>query len=824
METDEARSAAANDLNRDLTIGEVVGTFRIEAEIGRGGMGRVYLARHTILETPAALKMFCPKQTLELEHLERFQRSCQVAARLAHPNIVRVLDSGVHRDQPYLVTSYVDGFTIGDVIDQSGRMQVEEARHTILCVARALAYCHEQGVIHRDIKPRNVLSDADGHIALTDFDLVRAVEADETSPAITQAGHAIGTAHYMSPEQVRGAGIDGKSDVYALGSMWYELLSGDPPFGRGTPVELATRILREPPRSIEDLRPDIGPDEARLLMHTLAKESADRPTANELTGALESLERIEAEAAAAVAREDDGDAAPPLDEDDAASDLEDDPAERSDSRRARRPGRGSGRRSARSSGSLRRSGASGNTKSSGQLRRGSGSHRRPDRASASSSGSVRAGAGRAGSGSHARPSPAKPPSAKSSGQLRADRVRANALRAERAKSSGQLRPDGDSGRGAVSRPQRRGRRPNEAIPMLAGVGVLALGAFFVVVLLGGGDDGPSPDAASGPERPVDWRAVADAARGNDLLGGVGGGGADPSSPIGRTSGTPAVVGDSRPSDGGSSGDAPGAAGGGTVGSEPAAVAPDGFATFEEALPDAVEAGRWNELRRELSRLQGTPEAKASAKAALVALARPIREREEADAEELAIVVREALSARDPDAANAALAAVDARPRLAYGPLATERERLGIIAGDVAGFWTRIRANVRLPGATHKLPTVADGPIVKRFHAVEGDDAVFVVDGGGRGARMHQPLEDVLSKASPEWLEAAYRISPDGDALLAARRSATLTVILVKDWGVVRRRLQVAVRSGGVVAHLGPEVKARFGRDIDEVLLNTSRGD
>ncbi len=261
--------------NPDPMIGRTLSSWRIERALGRGGMGKVYLGVHTQLGTPAAIKVLLDRGVGTAR--ERFDRSCRVAARLDHPHIVKLLDGGMLDGQPYVVMAFVDGQPLSDVLREGGVQAPDAARAIVRTLASALGYLHGRGIVHRDVKPSNVLVARDGHLALTDFDLLRTVEEHEDVASLTKTGTAVGTAAYMAPELLRGASIDVRCDVYSLGALYYELLTGAPPFGMGPAVELAAKVLKERAEPVESIRPEVPPADAALVAAMIASAREDRP-------------------------------------------------------------------------------------------------------------------------------------------------------------------------------------------------------------------------------------------------------------------------------------------------------------------------------------------------------------------------------------------------------------------------------------------------------------------------------------------------------------------------------------------------------------------
>src|SRR5215211_1824066 len=221
------------------------GRYQLGSLLGAGGMASVYLASDRVLERQVAVKVLSPSDAQDPLFVERFRREAHAAARLSHPNIVAVFDSGSDADQPYLVMEYVPGESLAQLLHRQGRLAPRRAVELAIQVCAALAAAHAQGLVHRDIKPANVLVGPDGQVKVTDFGIVKAAAAT----TLTGTGTVLGTAAYLSPEQAQGHPVDARSDLYSLGCVLYELLCGSPPFGSGAdhaPVAVATRHLYQP--------------------------------------------------------------------------------------------------------------------------------------------------------------------------------------------------------------------------------------------------------------------------------------------------------------------------------------------------------------------------------------------------------------------------------------------------------------------------------------------------------------------------------------------------------------------------------------------------
>jgi serine/threonine-protein kinase len=249
--------------------------YSIERELGRGGMATVYLARDLRYDRPVALKVLHPELAVGLGD-ERFQREVRLAARLQHPHILTVLDSGVAAGRLWFTMPFVEGESLRDRLRRERQLGVEDALRIAREAAQALQYAHDHGVVHRDIKPENLLLTRDGHTLVADFGIARALSgaADEK---LTETGLAVGTPAYMSPEQAAGdKGLDARTDVYSLAAVLYEMLAGEPPYTGATTQALIVKRLTEPAPSVRSVRASVPPAVDDAIRKALAPVAADR--------------------------------------------------------------------------------------------------------------------------------------------------------------------------------------------------------------------------------------------------------------------------------------------------------------------------------------------------------------------------------------------------------------------------------------------------------------------------------------------------------------------------------------------------------------------
>ncbi len=249
--------------------------YEIRSRIGRGGMADVFLAHDRLLDRPVAVKVLFPEYATDPSFVERFRREAQAAANLNHPNIVGVYDWGRQGSTYFIVMEFVDGKSLADILRTRGRLSAMQSAEIAGEVAAALGFAHTNGMIHRDIKPANILVATNGTVKVADFGIARAVNA-ATQENLTQAGAVMGTATYFSPEQAQGLAIDARSDLYSLGIVMYESVSGRPPFSGDNPVTIAYRQVHEAPLPLHQVAPDVPAGYETITGHLLAKNAAQR--------------------------------------------------------------------------------------------------------------------------------------------------------------------------------------------------------------------------------------------------------------------------------------------------------------------------------------------------------------------------------------------------------------------------------------------------------------------------------------------------------------------------------------------------------------------
>src|SRR5271154_3493073 len=299
------------------TLGTLLGgRYRLDAQIGHGGMSTVYRAFDTVLERPVAIKLMHREIASDSAQLERFRREARSVARLSHPHVVTVIDAGeeptpesalddVGEDgpgtgsgelgagagTPYIVLEYVEGETLKALIRREGPLEISRAIAYAIELARALGAAHERLIVHRDVKPQNVLIGIEGSAKITDFGIARTL----SEVGLTMDGRVLGTTDYVSPEQALGQSVTGQSDLYSLGIVFYEMLTGVVPFTGETPVAVAMKHVREDVPDVQLMRPEVSATTASVVDRATAKDLAQRyPDAATMVADLEEALAIEA--------------------------------------------------------------------------------------------------------------------------------------------------------------------------------------------------------------------------------------------------------------------------------------------------------------------------------------------------------------------------------------------------------------------------------------------------------------------------------------------------------------------------------------------------
>jgi serine/threonine protein kinase len=252
-----------------------IGQCRIEKKIGEGGMGSVYLGRHKTLDIPRAIKIL-PKHIdlKDPEYSQRFFREARIAARLRHPNMVQVHECGAEEGYYYLIMDYVEGPTCRELVEEQGKLPWEEAVKVTMQIAEGLKYAAEQGIIHRDVTPGNIIIDSDGTAKITDLGLAKETATDATG--LTRSGASLGTPYYMSPEQINSArDVDYRTDIYSLGATLYHMVCGTVPY-TGTTFEVMTKQVRQPLPSPKEHAEDLPDALCDIIRKMMAKAPDDR--------------------------------------------------------------------------------------------------------------------------------------------------------------------------------------------------------------------------------------------------------------------------------------------------------------------------------------------------------------------------------------------------------------------------------------------------------------------------------------------------------------------------------------------------------------------
>jgi serine/threonine-protein kinase len=251
---------------------QLSGRYRLDAQIGAGGMSTVYRAFDVNLERRVAIKLLHREMSADSDQLERFRREARAVAQLSHPHIVGVIDAGEDEGRPYIVFEYVEGDTLKQRIGELGRLPVDEALAYAIEIARALGCAHAHGIVHRDVKPQNVLIDEEGSAKVTDFGIARSLKDD----GLTADGRVLGTTDYVSPEQALGHDVNGQSDIYSLGIVLFEMLTGEVPFHGENQIAVAMKHVREELPDIQLRRPEVSATLAAVLDRMTDKDLEQR--------------------------------------------------------------------------------------------------------------------------------------------------------------------------------------------------------------------------------------------------------------------------------------------------------------------------------------------------------------------------------------------------------------------------------------------------------------------------------------------------------------------------------------------------------------------
>ncbi|HEX4449698.1 MAG TPA: serine/threonine-protein kinase [Kofleriaceae bacterium] len=276
------------------TPGTILGAYRVEGQLGAGSMGEVFRAVDTGLERRVAIKLLSEKHRDSPELRKRFVREGRAVAAISHPNVVQVFATGSFDDRPYIAMEFLDGIDLGSAVEKQGALSALEAAHAVLDAAQGLSAASKAGLIHRDVKPSNLVRLPDGKVKVTDFGLAKPVEPTSGEPALTAMGVVVGTPDYIAPEQARGEAIDERVDIYALGGTLYYLLTGVPPFRTGRPADdkylkVVARHLRNPPPDARERNPSADPELSLLALQLMSKSADERPSYAELVARVTQL-------------------------------------------------------------------------------------------------------------------------------------------------------------------------------------------------------------------------------------------------------------------------------------------------------------------------------------------------------------------------------------------------------------------------------------------------------------------------------------------------------------------------------------------------------
>jgi predicted Ser/Thr protein kinase len=271
----------------DPLIGREIAHCRLSRKLGAGGMGAVYLAHHSGLNKPVAIKVLAASLTQKTDFVSRFLREARLAARLEHPNVVQVFDVGEDQGTHYISMQYVEGRSVDAILKASKKLALADALGIAKRVAVALGAAHRLGIVHRDIKPANILISKEGVVKVGDFGLAKDEDANRS---ISETGQILGTPYYMSPEQGQGEKVDARSDLYSLGATLYHMLSGRRPHEAPTPLAIVVKVIHEIPAPLRSIDPSIPEEVSSLVARLLAKKPDERiASAEELVRAIDAI-------------------------------------------------------------------------------------------------------------------------------------------------------------------------------------------------------------------------------------------------------------------------------------------------------------------------------------------------------------------------------------------------------------------------------------------------------------------------------------------------------------------------------------------------------
>jgi len=259
---------------KDPLIGMTLGGCRIQALLGRGGMGTVYRAHHIALDKPVALKVLAGHLEADVQFVERFQREARAAAKVEHPNVIQVLNVAEEKAQHFIILQFIDGENLEQMLERNGRLDLQMATRIARDAAAGLEGLHAKSIVHRDIKPANIMLSKDGSVKITDFGLARNLKA--ASSFTTVSGAFMGTPGFIAPEQVDGPGVDSRADLYSLGVVYYMMLSNELPFNAVTALEMATQRVTLDPIPLEDRVPNVDKRAAEIVRKLLKKDANER--------------------------------------------------------------------------------------------------------------------------------------------------------------------------------------------------------------------------------------------------------------------------------------------------------------------------------------------------------------------------------------------------------------------------------------------------------------------------------------------------------------------------------------------------------------------